>query len=83
MKKATPFKLQCSDIDEYWSGHYAKLKGSTIRLVHRPTGLDVSGDVPQVHQTKASLQRAQDVLRIELMRQLTDLVAKQLRLPGR
>lgn len=83
MNKAAPFKLQCTDIDEYWSGHYAKLKGSTIRLVHRPTGLDVSGEVPQVHQTKASLQRAQDVLRTQLMQQLTQLVAKQLRLPGR
>ena len=83
MKKAAPFMLQCSDIDEYWNGHYAKLKGSTIRLVHRPTGLDVSGQVPQVHQTKASLQRAQDVLRIQLMEQLTQLVAKHLRLPSR
>ena len=83
MKKAVPFELQCSDIDEYWSGHYAKLKGSTIRLVHRPTGLDVSGDVPQVHQTKASLRRAQDVLRIELKQKLTELVARHLRLPGR
>ncbi len=83
MKKAAPFKLQCSDIDEYWSGHYARLKGSTIRLLHRPTGLTVSGEVPQIHQTKTSLQRAQDALRIELMQQLTELVAKHLRLPGR
>ena len=55
MKSAQPFKLRCSDIDEYWNGHYARLKGSTIRLVHRPTGVDISGHVPQVHPTKASL----------------------------
>jgi hypothetical protein len=83
MKKVAPFELQGSDIDEYWNGHYARLKGSTIRLVHRPTGLDVFGEVQQVHQTKASLQRAQEALRIELMKQLTERVAKHLRLPGR
>ena len=83
MKKTEPFKLQCSDIDEYWIGHYSRLKGSTIRLVHRPTGLDVSGKVPQIHQTKASLRRAQDALRIELMQRLTDTVAKHLRVSGR
>lgn len=83
MKNAKPFTLECSDVDEYWSGHYAKLKGSTIRLVHRPTGLGVSGDVPQVHPTKASLRRAQEVLRLALMQQLTQLVAKHLRPPGK
>jgi hypothetical protein len=83
MKKIEPFKLQYSDIDEYWSGRYAKLKGSTIRLVHRPTGLDVSDEVPQVHQTNGSLQRAQDALRIELRQRLTEMVAKHLRIRGR
>lgn len=83
MKKVEPFKLQCSDVDESWNGHYARLKGSTIRLVHRPTGLDVTGEVPQIHQTNRSLQRAQDALRIELMQQLTERVAKHLRIRGR
>jgi len=83
MKKCEPFTLHCSDIDEHWSGRYAKLKGSTIRLMHRPTGVDVVGNVPQVHQTNSSLHKAQDALRIELMRQLTELVAKHLRIRGR
>lgn len=78
-----PFRLERSDIGEYWNGHYASLMGATIRLVHMPTGVEVKGEVPQIHKTKGKLRAAEDKLRQELIRQLTDLVAKHLRISGR
>lgn len=79
----TPFRLEPSDIGEYWNGRYARLMGATIRLVHMPTGIEVKGEVPQIHNTKGKLRAAEDKLRQELVGQLTDLVARHLRISGR
>ena len=81
--KKVPFELQCADVHEYWNGHYARLMGSTIRLIHHPTGVEVGGEVPQVHNTKGKLRTAEAELRKALMTELTQKVAKHLRLPGR
>ena len=81
--KKVPFELQCADVHEYWNGHYARLMGSTIRLIHHPTGVEVVGEVPQVHNTKGKLRTAEAELRKALMTELTQKVAKHLRLPGR
>lgn len=77
------FQLEGADIQEYWIGIYSQLLGATITLRHAPTGVEVKGDIPQVHHTKAALRNAENLLRKRLSEELTSAVAKHLRTPGR
>jgi hypothetical protein len=59
------------------------LRSTTLTLTHRPTGLQVTGEVPEGRYTNAQMNAQQDLLHQKLMAELTAMVAKKLRLPGR
>lgn len=52
-------------------------------LTHAPTGLQVSGEVPKGHYSKAQLSSLKDDLLKKLWHQLERNVAARLRIPGR
>ncbi len=56
---------------------------ATVTLRHMPTGIEVSGDVPQGHYSRGELRQLQDDLAEQLFKQLETLVARHLRVPGR
>jgi protein subunit release factor A len=58
-------------------------RSTVLTLTHRPTGLQVTGEVPAGRYTNAQMNARQDALHQTLMAELTALVAKKLRLPGR
>lgn len=58
-------------------------RSTVLTLTHRPTGLRVTGEVPESRYTNAQMNARQDALHQTLMADLTALVAKKLRLPGR
>lgn len=59
------------------------VRATNLTLTHRPTGLQVTGEVPAGHYTNAQMNAQQDLLHRKLMAELTALVAKKQRLPGR
>ena len=59
------------------------VRSTTLTLTHRPTGLQVKGEVSAGRYTNAQMTSLQDALHRTLMAELTALVAKKLRLPGR
>jgi hypothetical protein len=59
------------------------VRSTILTLIHRPTGLQVKGEVPEGRYTNAQMNAQQDALHRTLMAELTALVAKKLRLPGR
>jgi hypothetical protein len=90
------FELNKNDVFESWSGHRSNLRsnlnrvssavdirGSTITLRHAPTGIEIKGDVEMGHYTNKQIHTAEAQLRRQLLQELTDAVAKHLRLPGR
>ena len=58
------------------------LRGWEMTLVHLPTGLSVSGEIPKGHYSKKQMQREREDLWARLWPELEDLVARHLRLPG-
>ena len=59
------------------------LTSSTLTLIHRPTGTQVVGTVPEGHYSHAEMTAQGKRLRAELWDQLEDSVAKSMRLSGR
>jgi hypothetical protein len=59
------------------------VSGGGLRLVHHPTGVEVSGEIPVGHYTKARLQELRAELHARLFAELERRVAKHLRVPGR
>lgn len=59
------------------------LRSFVLELEHIPTGIVAKGDVPRGHYSRIEMKRLQDELRARLYRQLEDLVARRLRIPGR
>ena len=56
---------------------------ATITLLHRPTGIEVSGSVPPGHYARHTMRQQKDELYALLFDELERLVAKQLRVAGR
>jgi hypothetical protein len=56
---------------------------SEIRLRHEPTGIEVRGEVPPGHRSRAEMRRQEDAVRTRLYAELEDAVARVLRIPGR
>lgn len=54
-----------------------------LTLIHRPTGLEVSGQIPEGRYSRQEMTRLRDALYRELFDELEALVAKRLRIPGR
>jgi hypothetical protein len=54
-----------------------------IRLTHRPTGVEVSGEIPQGNYARAEMTRLRQELRARLFAALEQAVARHLRIPGR
>ncbi len=54
-----------------------------LTLVHGPTSLEVSGEIPRGQYSRTEMQRLKAELRASLFRQLEELVARHLRVPGR
>ncbi|HEU4558064.1 MAG TPA: hypothetical protein VFS20_09450 [Longimicrobium sp.] len=59
------------------------VSGCEIRLAHRPTGIEVTGEVPEGHYSRAELTRLRADLRARLFAELEQRVARHLRIPGR
>lgn len=59
------------------------VSGCEIRLAHRPTGIEVAGEVPQGHYSRAEMTRLREELRARLFAELEQRVAGHLRTPGR
>lgn len=90
------FELEPKDILESWGGYRhgrrkslnrvsasVDYRSSTITLRHAPTGIEVKGEVPIGHYTNKQIHAAEADIRDRLLLQLTDAVAKHLRIPGR
>lgn len=52
-------------------------------LTHYPTGLKVEGRTSEGHFTRQQMTQEMDGLRERLWRELEELVARELRIPGR
>jgi hypothetical protein len=59
------------------------VSGGGLRLVHHPTGVEVSGEIPAGHYSKARLKELRTELHTRLFAELERCVARHLRLPGR
>jgi hypothetical protein len=59
------------------------VSGAGLRLVHHPTGVEVSGDIPAGHYSKARLKELRAQLHSRLFAELERRVARHLRVPGR
>jgi hypothetical protein len=59
------------------------VSGASLRLVHHPTGVEVAGDIPAGHYSKARLQALRQELYARLFAELERRVARHLRVPGR
>ncbi len=54
-----------------------------LELIHMPTGITVTGEVPRGHHSKKELWKLSEALRERLFANLEAMVAKHLRIPGR
>ena len=59
------------------------VSGGGLRLVHQPTGVEVSGEIPAGHYSKARLKELRQELHARLFAELERRVARHLRVPGR
>jgi hypothetical protein len=59
------------------------VSGGGLRLVHYPTGVEVSGEIPAGHYSKAQLKELRAELHARLFAELERRVARHLRVPGR
>jgi hypothetical protein len=96
-KRAKPVGLDPDDIavDRQWTrtgGRNGKatqtsradgLQSGMMRLTHRPTNIRVEGLVAEGHYSRGEMTAAMNVVHEQLLAELTMLVAKHLRLPGR
>ncbi len=55
----------------------------TFTVMHKLTGLEVSGSVPLGHYSRSEMRQLKRQLFVKLFRELEDKVAKHLRIPGR
>lgn len=60
-----------------------KVTSCTLILTHRPTGLEVQGQVPLGNYSKKEMKELRGKLYRELFVRLEGKVAKHLRVPGR
>ena len=58
-------------------------RGMEVKLTHVPTGLEVTGNVPEGHYSKKAMQERRYELFGELFAELEARVARHLRVPGR
>jgi hypothetical protein len=95
-KKPKKFELDPADVHCGWIGHRHGLRrsltrasssvdvrGSIITMRHAPTGIEVRGEIEMGHYSNKKIHEAQAALRDRLLVQLTDAVARHLRVPGR
>lgn len=54
-----------------------------VKLVHVPTGIEVTGEVPKGHYSKKAMQQRRHELFGDLFAELENRVARHLRIPGR
>jgi hypothetical protein len=59
------------------------VSGESMRLVHRPTGIEAAGEIPVGHHSKAQLRELRQELYARLFAELERRVARHLRVPGR
>lgn len=58
-------------------------RSAVVRLVHRPTGLEIDGEIPSGHYSRNDMQQQKEALVTRLCPELEAQVAKHLRIPGR
>jgi hypothetical protein len=54
-----------------------------VRLTHRPTGVEVSGEIPQGNYSRTEMTQLRQELHARLLAELEQRVARHLRVPGR
>ncbi|HYH66342.1 MAG TPA: hypothetical protein VD866_16740 [Urbifossiella sp.] len=59
------------------------VSGGGLRLVHHPSGVEVSGEIPAGNYSKARLKELRAELHTRLFAELEQRVARHLRVPGR
>lgn len=59
------------------------VSGCEMRLTHRPTGIEVTGEVPEGNYSRAEMTRLRADLRARLFADLEQRVARHRRIPGR
>ena len=59
-----------------------KTTGTTVFLVHEPTGMRIEGDVPLGNYSKKEMQKKRETLKKILFQKLELQVAKKLRVKG-
>ena len=88
------WRLPPSEVNESWSGassgrplaRSSRSLASTGRSVtfrHVPTGIELTGQIPLGSYAKKEMQRLTQDLRVQLWKELEDLVAARLRIRGR
>ena len=59
------------------------LRSAQLTCEHVPTGLSVTGTVPEGHYSRDQMRKLQDELRARLLSELESKVARRLRVAGR
>ena len=92
-----PWKLNPGDVSISGSSSSASTRGrggmarksraedtrsEVIRLLHRPTGIDVDGEIPAGHYSRVEMSKLRDDLTTRLWDELGRKVARHLRIPG-
>jgi len=65
------------------SSRARQVRNTQLTLTHRPTGLQVTGEVVAGNYSRRQMIEETNKLQLRLMAELEKLVATQLRLPGR
>lgn len=58
------------------------VRGSTVWMEHRPTGVRVEGSIEEGHYSRDEMRKLKEQLRHRLLLELEQEVARHLRVPG-
>ena len=95
-KKNNIWKLDPNEVDWGTASHVSTLRkkltrasravdkrGTTVTLRHMPTGLEVSGEIPEGHYSRKQMREAQQKIYLQLFSKLEKKVGNFLRIKGR
>lgn len=85
------WKLNPDDVAWGWMGssgggtfeRKTKITSRSVRLIHKPTKIEVKGEISPGHYSKKEMRKLSEDLYQKLFTELEQKVAKHLRIPGR
>lgn len=93
MKKKKEWSLDPGEVEHSGSGSSSgktrqfsrklKITGGSMTLKHAPTGIEVKGEILRGHYSKKEMREKKAALEARLFKELENLVAKRLGIPGR